>query len=639
MKMKLLPLFLIISQLVFAQNPGGVSGSLSLWVRSNSGTSTTGALVDSWTYVNDGTKFYSASNTDRPSLVSNVINFNPAIRFTGGLRLMDGPVGTDAPVTAGNDAYSVFVVWKSNINNAFQRVWSQRTTNYIDNSSASFATWDGSFPGPGVYGDETATAPFSHTIVRGYNTSAWNISQLNLLNQATNDLEVMDNLNFGTGPTLINTDPGGTPNGALIRNIGNTVHRIGASFDNSGPLDGDIAEIIVYDGSISGANRTKVFSYLAMKYGVSLGGTMTNSAGTTIWDATTNTGFNNAIFGVGRDDNSGLSVSQSNSVESGSGDGTGQSAKGNILLSNPSSLDDNDFLVIGNDNAALTESVSSDVGIIATGSKRLAREWKVQHTGNAGTIRLQMDFNGLSVSGTNYNDFRIMIDEDGDGDFTTGVVRYYTPGTYAAGIATFNGITLNNGEVFTFLTVLGGQILPVTWKDFTVKLNSNNDAVLNWKVDNNKDANNFSIEHSVNGINYSSVGTVNNNPAVTGYSYTDRGLAAGSHFYRIRETDLNGRATVSNIIKVNVKATDYVVSLLNNPVKDQKAVVSVRALAAAPASFEIWTASGTKVNSIQQELSAGSNRVSMPLERIPAGNYILRVIIRNEVHNIQLVKL
>ncbi len=633
----------LLSLTVVAQAPGGVTGNLKLWVKSDAGTSTTGTLLDTWTYINDGSKSFTSSGTDRPNLTPSVINFKPSVRFGGGINFMDGPTGVDAPIAAGDDDYSVIVVWQTNSVSTFQRIWSQRSTSPINADACSFATWDNTVPGPGVYGDETAISPFSHTVLRSYSISTWNLSQLNLLNQATSDLEIVDDRNISTGITVLNTDLNATPDGAALRNLSDATHRIGVSFDGTtAPLDGDIAEIIVYDASISGSERNKIFSYLAMKYGITIKINLTASDNTTVWDATANSTFNNSVFGLSRDNSvsgSELLVSQSNSIETGGGDGSGQSGEGNIVLSNPSSLDNLDFLQIGNDNAALTEeTLSTDLPAFAIGSYRFTREWKVQHTGNVGTVDLTMDLNGLSVTGLGAYQYRLMVDADGDGDFTTGSVRLYTPFTLSGGILSFSNITLNTGEVFAFITQIGGVLLPVTWISFDAK-QVNNDVVIDWKVENNGNASHYDVEHSTNGIDFEKIGTVSNNAANNAYSFVHRGAMSGMHYYRLHQFDFDGKNILSKVVSVKIKNADLITYLLNNPVTNSTANLVIQSTKSGYGLLELWTINGVKYNSKQQLINIGTTIIPIEMKNLPSGNYLIKLLVDNTLQTLQFVKL
>jgi hypothetical protein len=86
--------------------------------------------------------------------------------------------------------------------------------------------------------------------------------------------------------------------------------------NNSGGEDTDanIGELIFYNATPSAADLNRIESYLAIKYGITRGGNTNtgaaynylSSASTTIWNKTTNSGFNNDIAGIGRDDASAL---------------------------------------------------------------------------------------------------------------------------------------------------------------------------------------------------------------------------------------------------------------------------------------------------------------------------------------------
>ena len=92
---------------------------------------------------------------------------------------------------------------------------------------------------------------------------------------------------------------------------------------------GDIQEVIIVSSGASNtfmstSDRQKIHSYLAIKYGITLGtsaginggGDYVNSAGTSVWTKANNTGYLNCVFGIARDDNSRLNQVQSRSNDS-----------------------------------------------------------------------------------------------------------------------------------------------------------------------------------------------------------------------------------------------------------------------------------------------------------------------------------
>src|SRR5690606_32492088 len=109
-----------------------------------------------------------------------------------------------------------------------------------------------------------------------------------------------------------------------------TINAIASIIGNSNlgtdyPFYGNIQEIVVLSSTagslVNPAELQKVHSYLSLKYGISLDQTTqpnyVNSDGDAIWDnsSTNNSSYRNHIFGIGRDDNSGLYQKQSTSQD------------------------------------------------------------------------------------------------------------------------------------------------------------------------------------------------------------------------------------------------------------------------------------------------------------------------------------
>ena len=189
---------------------------------------------------------------------------------------------------------------------------------------------------------------------------------------------------------------------------------IGRSEGWEASLNGRIAELITYksrqtDTDLTQA-RNRIQSYLALKYGITLGVNGTsqdyvNTDGTVIWDVDTGVPaddvFNYDIAGIGRDDASGLYQKQSRSVnndlDSGSrGQGVltmGINTIYNTNNLNPNTLNDKEYLIWGNDGVDLDDpavvvdvDMSTSIIPAITGGtwvqfNGIARTWKVVERG------------------------------------------------------------------------------------------------------------------------------------------------------------------------------------------------------------------------------------------------------------------
>ena len=143
-------------------------------------------------------------------------------------------------------------------------------------------------------------------------------------------------------------------------------------------LDGDIAEIIVYDTNLGASDQRDVESYLALKYGITLD---ISSDGYTVGATTlyaVDATFDNDIVGIGQDDSQGFNQTSSQSIN----------ASAVISLSSPASQADGEFLVLGHNNGTSTSLTGDYNGGTDVGSARI---WKVEETGDVGAVTITVN--------------------------------------------------------------------------------------------------------------------------------------------------------------------------------------------------------------------------------------------------------
>ncbi|NNK83218.1 MAG: T9SS type A sorting domain-containing protein, partial [Flavobacteriaceae bacterium] len=138
---------------------------------------------------------------------------------------------------------------------------------------------------------------------------------------------------------------------------------------------------------VSNSNRQKIESYLAIKCGITLGPANVaqkdyiNSFDTVVWDISANTGYNYDVAGIGKDSISDLNQKQSKTLNSINGVTIGLGGIYTTNSANPNEFeDDGDFLVWGNNNAALSGTNSNTISIasgITTSVIRMDRKWKI----------------------------------------------------------------------------------------------------------------------------------------------------------------------------------------------------------------------------------------------------------------------
>jgi len=199
-----------------------------------------------------------------------------------------------------------------------------------------------------------------------------------------------------------------------------TQYWIGRNFDQQGSLNGRVAEIFTFAERVTDADRQKIESYLAIKYGITLGASSKaekdyiNSFDTKVWDITANTGFNYHIAGIGRDSISDLDHKQSKTLNTLN---EVTISLGEVFSTNSANTNefkkDGDFLVWGTDNGAYsgvnTNMVTVSTGITTT-LTRIDRKWKI--------VESTEDVNGdvedvfISIPSTAFSSFTLGTDEE-----------------------------------------------------------------------------------------------------------------------------------------------------------------------------------------------------------------------------------
>ncbi|MBS1666133.1 MAG: T9SS type A sorting domain-containing protein [Bacteroidetes bacterium] len=589
--------------------PGGVNTGLLLWNKANAGISTSGSNVTAWV---DQTANNTFTVSGTPVLQTNTINFNPDILFNGSC-VFTG----NTSLTNITEGYAVAKI----VNNAGTNVSGAVIGNTVNAGYNYFFHTEGGY----LYTSGGAST-YSSTNFYGNNVPY----------------------------CIMNADHSETPaagskikiNGVAQTNIANgdpvaysAIPLIGARTSEDLLSGGEIAEAILYNQSQAGTNRSKIISYLALKYGISLGNTSNlvnyiSSNGTVFWSG--NSTYQNDVFGIGTDNGAGLVQAESNSMNNGSGNGTGQSGKGNLILSN-SGLADQQFLMIGDDAGALTEE-TSNLPTGTTGSKRVVRNWLVQNTGSVGAVNLSFDMTGLTLSGgTTATNYRLLENSNTDATFATGAPTHYFPSSITGNLINFSNINLQNNTVFTLVTLAAGTTLPATWISFTATKQGNG-AMLNWTTSDEVNVANYEVAQSANGISYSSIGRVaaNNMPS-NNYSFQVNTLTNGSNYFRIKRVDLNGVSDYSSVKEIK-NSLQFLVSIQPNPVMSNQVNVNIGSPMQGQADLSIFSMDGRLLIHKSMTIQDGLTIVGLDISKLAAGTYITRVLTGNNLVTEKFIK-
>jgi hypothetical protein len=170
--------------------------------------------------------------------------------------------------------------------------------------------------------------------------------------------------------------------------------------------------------------------------------------------------------------------------------------------------------------------------------------------------------------------------------------------------------------------------LPLTLLEFKGSI-VNNDGVLQWKTDNEMNTAAFIIERSIDGRIYRSIGSVTsaNSPGKHYYDFTDpniTSLGITDFYYRLKQTDIDGNYTYSNIVILSVTGGKNFVLFYPNPVKD-KINMTINVSQKEKMQWQMTDNLGRRVNSGSYDLSPGSVSISIDMANLSSGMYLIRL--------------
>jgi hypothetical protein len=248
---------------------------------------------------------------------------------------------------------------------------------------------------------------------------------------------------------------------------------IGKSFTNVANFSGQIPEVIVYRKALNDKEKWRVESYLALKYGITLQPEVNyyTSKNEIFWHKENNVFFKNRIFGIGRDSNSSLYQRQSKSVHQ-DGNRLVLSRTNTLLPDNyptantSNNITDQNFIVMGDNGRGELLNFDEINGITT-----MKRKWLVQNTGEeAHLFNTSLRYMPESPVNLGVNEaFWLIVDRSPsnttESNFTGNNIEYYPVTNFDSnGFANFTNLKWGNDtqnfNQFTF--GIGPRMLILT---------------------------------------------------------------------------------------------------------------------------------------------------------------------------------
>lgn len=209
---------------------------------------------------------------------------------------------------------------------------------------------------------------------------------------------------------------------------------------------------------------------------------------------------------------------------------------------------------------------------------------------------------------------------------------------WAADLADFGINATNYHRVQKFRINLSGQsdvafaaynnrtmnlttVLPVSLGNFTVKAQPTN-ALLNWNTYTEKNSSHFVVEKSTDNKHFQAIDTIDakgNSTSIQNYSATDKLVAPGINYYRLRLVDQDGQATFSKTIQLHSNnKSSLKMALYPNPASSKITVLHENNNGG---TIRLYHSNGSMVK--QLSVSRSSSQSAINLTGFGAGLYHL----------------
>ncbi|MCE3282480.1 MAG: C-terminal target protein, partial [Chitinophagaceae bacterium] len=153
-----------------------------------------------------------------------------------------------------------------------------------------------------------------------------------------------------------------------------------------------------------------------------------------------------------------------------------------------------------------------------------------------------------------------------------------------------------------------------------------------WATATETNNNGFELQRSLNGVEFNAL-TFVKSKAVNGssasrldYSFSDTRPYSVNSYYRLKQVDIDGKVSYSNIVVVKGNGINslQVTNLYPNPVRDNLNVV-IGAQASARVTLSVMDISGKVMMQKIVEVNAGDNIISLNAASFAPGSYVLSV--------------
>jgi hypothetical protein len=225
-------------------------------------------------------------------------------------------------------------------------------------------------------------------------------------------------------------------------------------------------------------------------------------------------------------------------------------------------------------------------------------------------------YSGTSIWGQpgKWNDFYSI---NMDRDFVQGYVVEY------------GGFANDPVDISAYRTLnIADAVLPVTGLQFSAS-EAGAAVLLKWSTYTETSNSHFEIQRSADGRNFQKIGSYKapegNSISTRNYQFTDYNPVEGANYYRLKQYDLDGHFTFSDILRFDLQkqSRNSWTAYPNTLQKGGHITLTILSIIAQKAHLVLSSSAGQRVSGTYLSLHKGTTTYSFNVVNLPAGTYYL----------------
>lgn len=278
----------------------------------------------------------------------------------------------------------------------------------------------------------------------------------------------------------------------------------------------------------------------------------------------------------------------------------------------------------------LTESSNTYINLLDAGYWRMTPNAAL----TGGNYSLTLNERGYSTGGAPYYTIVKRINEFNP---------WFLQGNFV-GFSEIGGTITSQRSNFTsfsdFAIAYPSIALPIELLEFSL-FQQNKGVLLNWVTASETNNNYFSVERSTNAKDFIEIAKINgaeNSTHLVNYMWLDRTPLAGISYYRLKQTDFDGKSAYSEIRAINFHSSENELFVSPNPSSGKFRISSIPCFASEKFNIELYSSSGQIL--FEDQILAGNNNCFFEInftEIIRKGVYMLKISASSKIYTKEII--